>query len=283
MESSKPHIAMVSSPGVGHLVGDLELGNRLVADQNFKVTFFVVLEHHITVGESKLIQSAKAQKLLHIVELPPVDLFGQLEPNAPVFTHLTAIMHEIKATLQFAISSLKPSTSVLVIDAFGTPVLDVVTDEFHMLKYVFVGCGWPLALMLYSPILDKEIEGEYVDQKEPIKLLGCMPLRPEDILVPMTDCTKHEYYFFLEVASKMRKSDGILMNSWEALDAVTLKAIREEDDYRSTPVYTVGPLIKSGGPPALSLWLDEQPLDSVLYIAFGSLGVVSAKQITKLA
>jgi hypothetical protein len=78
MESSKPHGAIVSSPGVGHLVRDLELGNRMVADHNFQLTFFIVLEYPIKAGETQLIQSAKAQKLLDIVELPPVDLSGQL-------------------------------------------------------------------------------------------------------------------------------------------------------------------------------------------------------------
>jgi hypothetical protein len=62
MESLNPHAVIVSSPGVGHLVRDIELGNRLVVDHNFRVTFFVVLEYQATTGESQLIQSAKAQK-----------------------------------------------------------------------------------------------------------------------------------------------------------------------------------------------------------------------------
>ncbi|XP_062155460.1 anthocyanidin 3-O-glucosyltransferase 5-like [Alnus glutinosa] len=286
MENSKPHVVIVSSPGVGHLVCDLELGNRLVADHNFQVTFFVVLEYQATAGESQLIQSAKTQKLLDIIELPPVDLSGQVEPNTPIFTRLTAVMREIRPTLRYAISALKPSPSALVVDVFGTPALDVA-EEFHMLKYVFVTSAWPLALMLYAPILDKEVEGEYVDQKEPIRLPGCMPVRPEDLVDPMMDRTKLEYNFFLQVGSEMRKSDGVLVNTWEDLDASTLKAMREEESYGSAPVYAVGPLIRAVGPPAsrshLLDWLDEQPVESVLYISFGSLGVLSAQQITELA
>jgi coniferyl-alcohol glucosyltransferase len=287
MESSNPHAVIVSSPGVGHLVRDIELGNRLVADHNFRVTFFVVLECQATAGESQLIQSAKAQKLLDIVQLQPVDLSGQLQPNTPTFTRLTAVMREIRETLRSAISALEPTPIALVVDIFGTPVLDVA-DEFHMLKYVFVSSAWPLALMLYAPILDKEVEGEYVDLKEPIRLPGCMPVQPQDVVNPMMDRTKQEYHSFLQVGSKIRKSDGVLVNTWEDLDAATLNATRsEEESYGSAPVYAVGPLIRSVGPPAsrsqLLDWLDEQPVESVLYIAFGSLGVLSAQQITELA
>ena len=290
METSKstphPHAVIVSSPGVGHLVCDLEFGNRLVTDHSFQVTFFVVLEYQATAGESQLIQSAEAQKLLHIVVLPPVDLSGQVEPSTPIFTRLASVMREIRPTLRSAISALKPTPSALVVDVFGTPALEVA-EEFHMLKYVFVTSAWPLALMLYAPILDKEVEGEYVDQKEPIRLPGCMSVRPEDLVDPMMNRTKPEYNSFLQVGSEMRKSNGVLVNTWEDLDAATLTAMREEESYGSAPVYAVGPLIRVAGPPAsrsqLLDWLDEQPVKSVLYISFGSLGVLSAQQITELA
>ena len=98
-----------------------------------------------------------------------MDLSGQLQPNAPIFTFLTAVMREIKETLQSTIFALKPIMSALVVDTFGTLALDV-TDEVHMLKYIFVSFAWPLALMLYLPILDKEVGGEYVDEKESMRL-----------------------------------------------------------------------------------------------------------------
>ena len=70
-----------------------------------------------------------------------------------------------------------------------------------MLKYVFVSSAWPLALMLYAPILYKEVEGEYVALKDPIKLPGCVPIWPKDVVNPMTDRTKQEHNFFLQVGS----------------------------------------------------------------------------------
>jgi hypothetical protein len=42
------------------------------------------------------------------------------------------MMHEIRETLRSAISALKPTPIALVVDIFGTPVLDLA-NEFHML------------------------------------------------------------------------------------------------------------------------------------------------------
>jgi coniferyl-alcohol glucosyltransferase len=78
-----------------------------------------------------------------------------------------------------------------------------------------------------------------------------------------------------------------LVNTWEELDTPTLKAMREERGYGSVPVSAVGPLIKPVIPLRLRSglldWLDEQPVESVIYISFGSAGVLSAQQITELA
>uniref|UniRef100_A0A2N9EQD4 Glycosyltransferase n=1 Tax=Fagus sylvatica TaxID=28930 RepID=A0A2N9EQD4_FAGSY len=287
--SSKPHVVLVSSPGVGHLVRDLELGNRLAADHNLHVTFFVVVESHSSVGESELVQTARTWKLLDIIELPPVDISGQLQPNnTPIFTRLTAVMREIIPTLRSAISALKLSPTALIVDTFGTPALDVA-DEFHMLKYVFVSSAWAHSLILYAHVLDKEVKVDYVAQKEPLRLPGCMPVRPEDLLDLMKDRTKQEYNVFLQTGLKMRETAGFLVNTWEDLEATTLKALREEECYGFVPVYPIGPLFRpvrsSSSRSGLLDWLDKQPVESVLYIAFGGSGpgVLSAQQIAEMA
>uniref|UniRef100_A0A2N9G0P8 Uncharacterized protein n=1 Tax=Fagus sylvatica TaxID=28930 RepID=A0A2N9G0P8_FAGSY len=118
-----------------------------------------------------------------------------------------------------------------------------------------------------------------------------MPVRLEDLIDPMTDCTKQEYNVFLQTGLKMREADGFLFNTWEDLEATTLKALREEECYGFIPVYPVGPLFRpvqlqsSSSRSGLLDWLDQQPVESVLYIAFGSvgLGVLSAQQITEMA
>ncbi|KAG7993959.1 hypothetical protein I3843_01G030700 [Carya illinoinensis] len=238
-QAIKAHVLLFPSPGAGHL-------------------------SHLSAGESgQLIQSAMTKKLINIVELPPVDISGKIEPNAQFFTRQAAITREIQPTLRSTISTLTLTPTALIVDHFATPALDIA-NEFHFLKYVFFPSAWPLSLMLYLPILKKEIQGEYVDQKEPLKIPGCMPVQPEDSIFPMLDRTKLEYNIFLQRGSEMRMSDGILLNTWKDLDTKTLKALREDESSGSVPIYAVGPF-------------------SVILISFGSAGVLSAQQITELA
>ncbi|GMY27753.1 anthocyanidin 3-O-glucosyltransferase 5-like, partial [Fagus crenata] len=42
----------------------------------------------------------------------------------------------------------------------------------------------------------------------------------------------------------MREADGFLFNTWEDLEAIALKALREEECYRFIPVYPVGSLFR---------------------------------------
>ena len=97
--------------------------------------------------QSQLVQPAKARKCKdeEIIELPPVTC----NIDAPTFTRLNLVMHEVLPTLWSSISALKkPNPMALIVGVFGTPALEVA-DQFHMLKYVFVSSTWSHAVILY--------------------------------------------------------------------------------------------------------------------------------------
>ena len=84
-------------------------------------------------------------------------------------------------------------------------------------------------------------------------------------------------------------ADGILLNSWEDFEPTSHEAIREHPFYKQIPippVFPAGPLIKHDKPELDNEcldWLDKQPLNSVLFVALGSGGSLSAAQLTELA
>lgn len=289
---SKPHVLLVPSPGLGHLIPIMELADCLVTNHNFQATVLVVSSN--IRAQSQVIQSA--QKLFNMIELPPLDASSGHDdhPAGAVFTNLPAIMLDARDCLRSAISALEPKPAAMIVDLFGTPAL-TVADEFHMLKYATVlSTAWPLSLLLYAPFLDKKVEGEYLDRTEPLQIPGCKPVRPEDIVKPMNNRKSREYECFLRAGLEMANmSDGILANTWEELEPVTLKAMREDPEWKQilkVQVYPMGPMVRVGaghesvGPRSELLgWLDVQPKNSVLYIAFGSGGVLSAEQITEMA
>lgn len=198
------------------------------------------------------------------------------------------MMREVRPNLRSSISSMKLRPTVLIVDFFGTESLPIA-DEFDMLKYVyFPSNAWFVALTIYVPFLDKAVEGEFVHQKEPLKIPGCKPIRPEEVVDPMLERTNQQYFEYLRIGSETLMSDGILINTWEDLQSTTLTALRDEKflgGIVKVPVYPVGPITRavSGLKSDLFDWLDKQPSESVIYVSFGSGGLLSYEQMTEVA
>ncbi|PUZ44733.1 hypothetical protein GQ55_8G141100 [Panicum hallii var. hallii] len=88
-----------------------------------------------------------------------------------------------------------------------------------------------------------------------------------------------------------RQSSGLIINTFEALEAVDLDKIRED---MSIPVFAVGPLNKFAPPVKSTLyqlqqdcrcldWLDTQAPRSVIYVSFGSLAAMDPHEFVELA
>ncbi|XP_059458697.1 anthocyanidin 3-O-glucosyltransferase 5-like [Corylus avellana] len=287
MDISKPHAALLSSPGMGHLIPVVELGKRLVTHHNFTVTIFAVTSP-MSPAESHVIQSSMSPKLFDIVQLPQVDISGLVDANAAVVTQLAVMMREARPTIRSAISAWNPRPTVLIVDLFGTESLPIA-DELDMPKYVYVASNaWFLALTIHVPFLDKVVEGEYVDLIDPLRLPGCKSVRPEDVVDPMLDRTNQQYFEYVRMGSEIAVSDGVLLNTWADLQPTTVAALRDEDllgRFIKSPVYPIGPLTRtvSNLKGDLFDWLDKQPKESVIYMSFGSGGTLSYEQTIEIA
>ncbi|KAK9948700.1 hypothetical protein M0R45_004265 [Rubus argutus] len=170
--NSKLHAAILSSPGMGHLIPVLELGKRLVADLDVAVTIFT-MSSSTSQAESQAIKAATTK--LRVVELPPVDISGLVDTHSAVVTCLAVMMREIRPAFLSALRHMAFPPTMLIVDLFGTESLPV-GDELGIPKFVYVASNaWFLSLTTYCPTLDKEVEGEYVEQIEPLKIPGCRP------------------------------------------------------------------------------------------------------------
>ncbi|XWS45374.1 hypothetical protein CRYUN_Cryun15aG0131400 [Craigia yunnanensis] len=285
--NSKPHLVLLSAPA--HLMPVIELGKRLVTCQDVKVTIFVASFVGSAPAESRMVQAALTTKLFDVIHLPPADISNLVDPGDKGITSLSAAMRVIRPAFQAAISALETPPIALVVHVFAIECLEIA-DELKIPKYVFVSTNaWFLALIIYTPILEKEVEGEYVDKKEPFVLPGCSSIRAEDLPDPMVFRTKANYHEFLKIGMEILKADGILVNTWEELQPKTLASLRDGNllgSVAKAPIFPIGP-INSEGSSALKNelfdWLDKQPTDSVLYISFGSMGGLSLEQMTELA
>ena len=92
--------------------------------------------------------------------------------------------------------------------------------------------------------------------------------------------------FLKKEFAKWLSSDGILVNTVEEIDKIGLTYLRRKI---GRPVWPIGPVLLSmESRPGISSdsckkWLDSKPLNSVLYISFGSQNTISESQMMELA
>lgn len=286
----KPHVAFLPSPGMGHIIPLLEFAKRLVQDHGIRATFFLI-STDASAAQNDLCRSTSLPAGLNIVEIPPIDMSGILNDDMKILTRISANVGESIKLLPNIIKQLPDLPKALIIDLFCTQAFDVCKELSIPIFSFWTASSSLLALSLYLPTLDREVAGEFVDLPAPIQAPGCNPIRPKDLIDQLKNRKIEEYKWYYYHVSRLPLAAGIFINSWEDLEPVTLRALKENSFFQSIPiprVITIGPLIKqdeavNGNGTDILSWLDDQPPESVLFVAFGSGGSLSTKQLTELA
>ena len=184
MMGSKPHAVLFSSPGLGHLITVFELGKHLViTHHNFQATIMLIASN-TSPAESQVIQSAMSLNLYDIVQLPPRDISNLIDAETVVVS---------PTCTNDAWSQTSPSVCTLCHEApshnpYCWPFRYWIYAHSRWVWYAQVRlyrfeCMVPcfVQLYVYTTILGKEVEGEFVDQTEPFRIPGCNLVRPPDI------------------------------------------------------------------------------------------------------
>ncbi|KFK34320.1 hypothetical protein AALP_AA5G129700 [Arabis alpina] len=290
MQITKPHAAMFASPGMGHVIPVIELGKRLAGSHGFRVTIFV-LEADAASAQSQFLNSPGYDAtLVDVIGLPTPDISNLVDPSAFFAIKLLIMMRETIPTLRSKIAEMQHKPTALIVDLFGLDALPL-GGEFNMLTYIFIASNARfIAVALYFPTLEKDVEEEHIIKKKPLALPGCEPVRFEDTLESFLDPTDEIYRVFVPFGLVFPTADGIIVNTWDDMEPKTLKSLQDPKllgRIARVPVYPIGPLCRPVDPSQTNLplfdWLNKQPDESVLYISFGSGGSLSARQLTELA
>ncbi|KAI7747494.1 hypothetical protein M8C21_033103 [Ambrosia artemisiifolia] len=291
MDQNKLHVAIISSPGMGHLVPVYLLANRLATHHHVRITILAVTTQ-TSPAESQLLGSLADLDHINLIKIPSPDISNLLDPDDTMVTRLAVIMREAKNNIRSAISTMSSRPHALIGDLFSSESLPIA-NEFHMRKYVYVPClARFAALTMHLHVFDKEVKGQYVDLVEPLRVPGCVPVRGQDVPDPMLDRNNREYNEYVKMGINFTTlSDGVLVNTWRDLDCTSLDALKYNETLKSVvkvPVYDIGPLTRLADPAGSNdskviEWLDMQPVESVIFISFGSGGTPSAEQIAELA
>ena len=102
--------------------------------------------------------------------------------------------------------------------------------------------------------------------------------------------THQDYEYLLHSSVIASKTRGVIVNTFEALEPRSLKAISEGScipNGPTPPVFYVGPLVATHThvvqDDECMNWLNMQPRKSVVFLCFGSMGVFSKEQLHEIA
>ncbi|KAJ0967179.1 hypothetical protein J5N97_024096 [Dioscorea zingiberensis] len=109
-----------------------------------------------------------------------------------------------------------------------------------------------------------------------------------DILFsPLEDTITEGVQDFLNVYYIETPAEGIVLNTCRAIEGPFIDLLGKEDDFISKKMFAVGPIspviVQSPQRHACLEWLDKQPPESVVYVAFGSTTTLSDEQVKEIA
>ncbi|XP_062197881.1 hydroquinone glucosyltransferase-like [Phragmites australis] len=281
-----PHVAMLVTPGMGHLIPLAELAKRLASRHGATATLITFAS---TASATQRAFLASLPPAVASLSLPPVDL-SDLPRGAAIETLMSEECARSVPALTDILVRLKKTTRLVafVADLFGADSFDAARDAGVARRYLFLPTNLHgLTLILHLPDLDVSIPGEFRDLAEPLRLPGCVPIPGPDILMPLQDKSNPCYKWMVHHGAKYREADAILVNSFDAVEPEPAKILRQTEPGRPV-VYPIGPLIQTdstaSSPRAACLeWLDRQPAKSVIFVSFGSGGSLPTEQMRELA
>ncbi|PWA39086.1 UDP-glucuronosyl/UDP-glucosyltransferase [Artemisia annua] len=221
------------------------------------------------------LKSSNSHPDLYVVDLPPADMSGLISDDMDIVTRISLLVEESVGPLRTVLSGLNV-LKALIIDIFCTSMFDVGKDLSIPVYSFFTASTVLFMFSMYLPVLDQEVEGEFVDLP---KVPGCNPILIQDLFSQVRNRKVNEYKWYLLHVRRLCMATGIFLNTWDDLEPVSLKALKHEPFFlnNSTPsVYPIGPLTKQIEPveteydKGIIAWLDKQLKDSVLFIALGS-------------
>ncbi|XP_042505945.1 UDP-glycosyltransferase 88F4-like [Macadamia integrifolia] len=280
---------------LGHLVSMVEFGKLILRHHHHRFSVTIVI------AEGPLDTPDDTAFLRHISETTNSITFHHLpyismkpSSNLNRSSIRSEFIHLNNPNLSHALQTISKISSVraFVIDMFCTPALSVASDLGISTYYFFTSGAVALSFFLYLPTIHNQTTKSFKDiSTTHVHFPGVPPMPASDLPERVQDREEQNYHDFLEIGLNLRRSKGIMVNTFKCLESRSIKAINDGlcvPDAPTPPVYCVGPLIaapKNEGEAVSHCmsWLDGQPSQSVVFLSFGSRGVFSTAQVREIA
>ncbi|XP_022772405.1 UDP-glycosyltransferase 88F3-like [Durio zibethinus] len=287
-------IVLYPSPGLGHVLSMIELGKLFLQHCNnqFSVTILLTTGFWDSPSIISYINAvSQAYTSISFLRFPSisVDMSQNCSTAAIAFQFIR--LHAPNALHSLQEISKNQNITAFVIDLFCTSTLSIGKDLKTPTFYFYTSGASTLAAFLQFPKLDKEITGSFKDLPDTVFYFqGVPPLKAVHMPEPLLDREDPAYHDLICFCSGLLQSDGIIVNSFEDLEPISIKAIADGlclDDAPTPPTFYIGPLIAAVCSKAENdyclLWLEKQPSKSVVFLCFGSRGTFSPPQVKEIA
>uniref|UniRef100_A0A6N2L709 Glycosyltransferase n=1 Tax=Salix viminalis TaxID=40686 RepID=A0A6N2L709_SALVM len=293
----KAELVFIPTPGISHLVPTVEVAKLLVdRDERLSITFLVMKLRSDPKVDRFIDSVCKAYnriRFIHLSKLEP-------DPNQPNNSFISMIESQrpnVKEEVSRLVSRSEsspgsPTLAGFVLDMFCTSMIDVA-NEFGVPSYIFLtSSAASLGLQLYVQALHDEQKVDPTEFKgsDTELVMPCLANPFPAKVLPSAMLNKQWLLFLLRQARRFRETKGIIINTFEELESHAIDSFPKGN---SPPVYPVGPILKlntdgdhdekSEKFNDIRQWLDDQPLSSVVYLCFGSMGSFGVDQVKEIA
>ncbi|KAJ7971226.1 Glycosyltransferase [Quillaja saponaria] len=300
----KAELVFIPSPGIGHLVSTIEIAKLLVErDDRLSITVLVIKlpnDSKTTAYTEAVVASSSITKRIKFINLPDVHNTVAEVSNIALFFHL--VIEAQKQQVQEAVQKLilhnnsdpdSPRLAGFVIDMFCTTMIDIA-NEFDVPTYMFytssagyLGMSFHLQTLYEEHNIDTtelnvpntEFKLPYFVNPVPAKVLPSVILFDKEGATAVRNFTR-----------RFKETKGIIVNTFTELESYAGHSFFDTNP----TLYPVGPIMNlkgdtqvgSGGTQQrndIIKWLDEQPLSSVVFLCFGSMGSFNEDQVKEIA
>ncbi|KAK3220083.1 hypothetical protein Dsin_014053 [Dipteronia sinensis] len=293
-------IVFYPAPDRGHLISTVELA-KLILSQNPSLTInIIVVNPPIKLGSTApyIAAVSAAVPSIKFHHIPTVYMDPNSYPNslAIMFDHFRLVNPHVADLLR----SLSRDFTVrcLILDLFCFPVLEIASELNIPAYYFFTSGASCLSVFLHLPNLFETTSQNFNDLHTTFLNLPDFPPIPLSHMPdPVLFRNNPECLYFIECLATLKKSAGIIVNTFESLEPKAVKLLSSSSsstkgfcipDNPVPPVYCIGPLTTTTGQTdeimhECMTWLDSQPSRSVVFLCFGSMGLLSKQQLQEIA
>nr|POE57455.1 udp-glycosyltransferase 88b1 [Quercus suber] len=297
-------IVLYPSPGRGHLISMVELGKLILKHHpSFSITILILSEPNTNTNSAtpQYVASSTTKYITTVNSTTPSITFHHLPPISEVppsttfFVDLKFLIPRLNnPNLHQTLKTISQTSKLraFIIDFFCDAAFEVASNLTIPTYYFFTSSPSNLASFLYRPTLHKNKDQSINDLNNMllVDIPGLPPVRVSDMPKITFDPTTKMYEYFLNTATHMANSNGLVLNAFDLLETKAIKAISGGlcvPDGPTPPIFCIGPLISNtnqdGEEHECLNWLNSQPSRSVVFLCFGSLGSFSEKQVKEIA